>query len=108
MININGKQYSGNSITVNNGKIIIDGKDMTPDSKEINIQVSGNVEKISADYVSKLSVTGNVGAIQTQSGDVDVSGDVAGSINTMSGDVDCGNVSGSISTMSGDVKHRKS
>lgn len=106
-ITINNKTYVGNSITITNGKVIIDGKDTTPDAKEINISVDGNIEELNVDACNKVFVNGSVGDIRTQSGDVDVSGDVSGMISTMSGDVKCGNVGGKISTMSGDVKHRK-
>ena len=111
MIKINGViisgDISGNSIVVRNGKVIIDGKDVTPDGKEINISVEGNINELKIDSCEKFSITGNVGNVSTKSGDVDISGDVNGSIQTMSGDVDCYNVGGSISTKSGDVKHRK-
>jgi hypothetical protein len=106
-ITINGNTYSGNSIVVTNGKVVINGKDVTPDSKEINIFVVGDIEQLKVDDCDKISVNGNVKSISTQSGDVEVTGDVDGSISTMSGDVDCENVQGSISTMSGDVKHRR-
>jgi hypothetical protein len=84
-----------------------DTDDVTPDAKEINITVEGNIEELSVDCCNKISVTGDVGSVKTQSGDVDVTGNVNGSIQSMSGSVDCGNVSGSISTMSGSVKHKK-
>jgi hypothetical protein len=86
---------------------MVNGKDVTPDSKEINIVVNGDIEQLQVDCCNKISVTGNVKSINTKSGDVDVIGDVNGGIQTMSGDVDCGWVGGSISTMSGDVKHKK-
>ena len=105
---INGNTYSGNSIVVTNGKVIINGKDVTPDSKEITISVDGNIDELKVDACNKVSVNGNVSNIKTQSGDVDISGDVSGGIQTMSGDIDCFNVGGSISTMSGDVKHKRS
>ena len=107
-ITINGNTYSGNSIVVTNGKVVINGKDVTPDSKEINISVEGNIEELKVDACNKVEITGDVSNVKTQSGDVEISGNVTGSIQTMSGDVDCGNVGGSISTMSGDVKHRRS
>jgi len=105
---INGNTYSGNSIVVTNGKVFINGKDVTPDSKEINISVEGSVEELKVDACNKVSVTGSVKNISTKSGDVDVTGDVDGDIQTMSGDVDCGHVQGSVSTMSGDIKHKRS
>lgn len=108
IITINGNTFSGSNIIVTNGKVLINGKDVTPDSKEINISVVGNIEQLKVDACNKVSVEGNVQSISTKSGDVEVSGDVDGSISTMSGDVDCGHVKGSVSTMSGDVKHRHS
>jgi hypothetical protein len=105
---INGKTYVGNSISVTNGKVIVDGKNVTPESKEINIKVEGNIQELKVDACDKIEVAGNVSNIHTQSGDVEVTGDVTGNIQTMSGDVDCANVGGSISSMSGDIKHRRS
>lgn len=105
-IRINNSTYSGSNVVVINGKVIVNGKDVTPDSKEINIIIDGDIDELRVDSCNKVSVTGNVGDIKTQSGDVKIKGDVTGQIQTMSGDVDCLNVGGSISTMSGDVKHR--
>lgn len=49
-ITIDGNTYSGNSIVVTtNGKIIINGKDVTPDNKEINISVQGNIDELKVD-----------------------------------------------------------
>jgi hypothetical protein len=107
-ITINGKTFSGNYIVVTNGKVFVNGEDVTPDSKEINISVEGNIDELKVDACKKVSVNGNVGKVKTTSGDVDITGDVNGGIQTVSGDVDCGNVAGSISTVSGDVKHKRS
>lgn len=103
---INGKTYTGHgSITVINGRVTIDGKDVTPDAKDIRIEVNGNVESLSVDACNSINVTGNVGDISTQSGDVKC-GDVTGSVQSMSGDVRCGNVKGNVKTMSGDISHQ--
>jgi hypothetical protein len=105
---INGKTFQGNSVIINNGKIIIDGKEaQMPDDRIIQITVQGNIEKLDVDACNKIEVTGNTGSIKTINGDIRVLGDVNGSIQTMSGDVNCGGkVSGSINTMSGDIKHK--
>lgn len=89
-----------------NGKVFVDVKNVTPDSKEINIKVEGNIDELKVDVCSKIQIIGDVSNIKTQSGDVEVSGNVNGSIQTMSGDVECGTVGGSVSTMSGDIDHR--
>jgi len=106
-INLNGSLYSGNSIVVSNGKIFIDGKDTTPDSKTIKITVVGDVDELKVDSCNTVKITGIVNSVNTQSGDVEIDGNVTGSIQTMSGDVECGEVGGSISTMSGNIKHKR-
>lgn len=124
-ITINGKTYNGNSVSIVNGRVYIDGKESLPgeEGKEINIVVTGNIENLEVDACQKILVTGNVGKVKTVSGDVDVNGNITGdvqttsgdiecekidgSIQTTSGDVSCGNVGGSVKTLSGDIKHRK-
>lgn len=103
MVVINGIRYEGRSISVSGNKVVIDGKDVTPDSKKINILVEGNLEKINVDYCEKIVVGGNVKEITTGSGDVEC-GDVTGNVHASSGDIECGNVGGNVETMSGDVK----
>lgn len=105
-MNITGS-FSGKNVLVANGKVSVDGKYVTPDSKIINIEIVGNVDKLQADICSKITVKGSVGDIKTQSGNVDVEEDIRGSISTMSGDVDCNQVHGSVSTMSGNIRNRK-
>ena len=74
---INGKQISGRSISIRDGKVIVDGKEV--DNNEISNMVgSGHI---------KIEINGDVGQVDTVSGDVVVSGSVGGSISTMSGDV---------------------
>lgn len=107
MIRINNNSYVGNSVIITNGKVIIDGKDVTPDYKEININVTANINELRVDSCNKIQVEGSIKTIQTKSGDVEVTGDVDGSISTMSGDVECNMVQGSVSTMSGNIKYRK-
>jgi len=110
MIKINGITIEGNlsggSLTIKNNKVFINGKDVTPESTTINIEVSGHCSKIEADCVETISVKGGAGSISTTSGDINVEGNVTGSISTMSGDVDCYNVNGNIQTMSGNIKHK--
>lgn len=105
---INGVSITGGrNVTIRNGKITVDGVDVTPDTKDIKIEITGNVDRLEADACNSISITGNAGPVATQSGDVRVGGSVCGSVRTMSGDVDCdGPIYGSCSTMSGDIKHR--
>lgn len=104
-ITINGATiHAKGNISISNGKVVVDGKDVTPDSKKITIIINGDNSQINADACERIEVRGNCGAIKTMSGDVEVSGSVDGDVKTMSGDVKCENISGSVSTMSGDIK----
>ncbi len=103
-ITINGKSYVGKSVTIVNGKVIVNGNEVTPeDSKTITINVEGDIDELNVDACEKITVKGNVKNIQTSSGDIDC-GNVTGGIQTSSGDIECGDVGGSIQTSSGDVK----
>lgn len=102
-ISINGDLVGGRSITILNGKIFVDGKDVTPDAKEIKIEINGNMDRLQIDHCQEVRVTGNIGALTTGSGDVYIEGNVTGSVQTASGDVECGSVGGSVQTASGDV-----
>ena len=107
-VTINGVSYvGGNSVKIINGKVTIDGKDMTPDAKNITIQVNGDISNLDVDICDKLSVTGNVNELSTVSGDVEIGGSVGGNIKTTSGDIKCGNIGGKVTTVSGDIKNKK-
>lgn len=101
---INGRTYVGQSVSINNNKIVIDGKvTVNEESKEINIYIEGNVDSLNVDTCTKVMVNGFVNSLSTMSGDVEC-GNVNQSVKTQSGDVECGNVGGDISTQSGDIK----
>lgn len=69
------------------GQILIDGKPFEQYDK--------------ADCpIIKIELTGNVEHVQTQTGDVEVHGDV----HNMSGDITCDCIKGHCSTMSGDIR----
>lgn len=103
MVNINGKSYAGRTVILSNGKVVIDGVDVTPDAKHIDIIVEGNIDKLDVDLCDKLMIKGNVNTLTSTSADVEC-GDVTGNVRTVSGDIECGNIGGDVSTTSGDVK----
>lgn len=76
---------------------------MTPDAKDIRIEIHGDVARLDVDACTQVVVNGTVGELSTASGDVKC-GDVAGSVKTSSGDVRCKDVTGSVQTVSGDVE----
>ena len=107
MININGKVYYGNNVTINNNKVYIDGKlQDTGEDKQINIVVEGDVTELKVDACNEVKILGNSGSISTVSGDVNIKGGVSGNVTTVSGDVSCGSIGGSVKTVSGDINHR--
>lgn len=93
--NINGATWINNvkiegaqSISINNGKVYVDGKlreDLSESSIEIKIEGTGS---------GNVSVTGDVTAISTSSGDVNCKD------GTMSGDITCNTIAGNVNTMS--------
>lgn len=103
-IEINGVKYSGQNITVRNNKIVIDGVDQTPDSKEITVIVEGDIDSIQNDK-GKIEVKGYVRFVDSVNGDVHVHGGVDAGVKTINGNVTCGFVNGPVSTVNGNIKH---
>jgi len=102
---IDGREFKGNSISISNGKVTVDG--VVQDGElagPIHVQVHGDVQTLE-NHAGNVTAN-NVGELSTGSGDVKVDGNVGGSIRTGSGDVVCGQVGGNIRTGSGDVSHR--
>lgn len=88
-VTIGGRTFTGRSVSIVNGKVIVDGK-------EQDGQLVGPVS---------VTVNGDVDVVDNPSGTVTVTG-VVGTVKTMSGDVTCGTIGGSASTMSGDINRR--
>jgi hypothetical protein len=104
-VTIDGRTFSGNSISIVNDRVIIDGVEQDGALVgPISITVNGNAESVET-VSGSVEVSGSVGRIKTMSGDVEC-GDVHGDVGTMSGDVTCGAISGNVKTMSGDISHR--
>ncbi len=113
MIIINGKKYnsSGKSISIINGHVTVDGKELTDlsgiEEKEIKIEIQGDIDVLDVDHCQQVSLQ-SCGSVKTMSGSVKCQGDIEGSVNTMSGSVKCGGeIKGSVSSMSGSIKSIK-
>lgn len=122
-ISINGDLVAGKNISVVNGKLFIDGKEIDKDIlKELNITIIGDVEKLDVTYCNSLKINGNcfkvetvmgdvsiegsVENVQSTSGDIVVSGNIKGNAKTTSGDIKADTIYGSANTVSGDVKYK--
>lgn len=103
-VQINGVTYSGNNISINADKVVVDGETKIElKEKNITINILSAVEELQANCKSIVAWSGSsIGSIRTVSGDVSC-GDVSGSINTISGDVKCKKINGSVNTISGDI-----
>ena len=104
MVVINGKVIPhAESITMKDGKIIIDGKTVQEcsDNVSIKIEITGSVKYIKTTS-GDVTVKGNVTNVKTMSGSVHCQ-TVEGNVSTMSGSVTCDNIEGNCSTMSGSI-----
>lgn len=115
IVSFNGSvTITGNSddivIDNTNGMVTINGIPVGLEKGQVSLQIHihDDVGDVTVRGSGDVMVTGDVkGDVNTQSGDVEVSGSVS-KVSTMSGDVDIvGSVSGSVSTMSGDIRHRR-
>jgi hypothetical protein len=102
MITVNGKTYQGNSVSVINGVVIIDGKKVTdkdlPDTI-LQIEVTGTLGELKTDAsVNCDNVKGNVEAGGSVNCDT-----VGGNVNA-GGSVNCDEVGGSVNA-GGSVIH---
>ena len=101
---IDGVCYSGNTISINNGRVVIDGAQQDQNLVgPISVEVNGDIERLNTS--SGNIKAKRVGSINTTSGDIECT-DVTGNIKTVSGDIECASVFGGISTISGDIRHR--
>lgn len=99
---INGNEYTGRQVIVNNGRVFVDGVEQgNTQNEQVIITISGSVESVEVENGS-VNVSGNAHRVKTMSGDVRCSS-VSGNVNTMSGDVICDTINGGASTMSGNI-----
>lgn len=97
-ITINGEtiRCSGSNITIRDGAIVIDGKEVSIYDRvapvQLQVVIDGNVNQIHC--TGSVEVRGNSGSIDC-GGSCSVGGDVTGDIDA-GGSVTCGNVTGNI------------
>jgi hypothetical protein len=105
-ITINGVTYTGDNVSVHNGRVTIDGKEAdAADAPRVTIEVHGDIKTFECDRCDTASIHGDVGSVTTASGNVQC-GDVRGSVQTASGNVNCRDVGGDVRTVAGNVNRR--
>lgn len=103
MIEINGKQFVGDNVTIRNGQVIIGKEKIALQEKIVNvITINGNLKSLDVDHATTIDIKGSVTNIRNGSGDL-TCGDVLNSLQSGSGDVTTNSIIGSITTGSGDV-----
>lgn len=107
MIKINNKEYNSDDVAINNGKVIIDGKDVIFETEEASITIEGDLRSLSVDRCTSITIKGNCGNAESLRGDILVEGDVAGDVTSRFGTVSCQEVKGNIITRSGNISTSK-
>lgn len=104
-VHINGQDYVGNNISINAGRVMVDGvvQDGTL-SGPIHIAIVGDVDELRTGS-GDVQVTGSAGSIETGSGNVRCA-EVLGNVTTGSGNVKATLIHGKVKSMSGNVTHR--
>lgn len=104
-VQINGVTYTGQNVTINNDKVVVDGVVQKQSlAGPITVTVHGSCESLSTTS-GDVYVNGNSGSVTSVSGDIDVVGNVEGAIKTVSGDVSVRRThTNNISTISGDIQ----
>nr|WP_317279412.1 hypothetical protein [uncultured Fusobacterium sp.] len=106
---INGKEYHGKNIVIENNNIYVDGEKIEPEQVEEKNIIIEKIENIQ--YINVATKSGDIvingdchGSCQNMSGNITVKGNVSGNCKTMSGNITVKeNVSGSCSTFSGNI-----
>lgn len=106
-LTVNGRQFEGRTVEQKNGRIFVDGHDVTDEVKiatnQIIVVVQGDVSKLEAQGIQQLTVSGNAGAITSTHGRIEIKGDVSGSVESISGPITCGKVGGSVESKNGPI-----
>jgi DUF4097 and DUF4098 domain-containing protein YvlB len=97
VVMVNGKTYTfegAKNVSVINGKILVDGKEVEHQENGPSIEIT-------------ITIHGDVGSVETGSGNVTVNGNVSGNVEATSGDVQVSGNSGAVHTTSGDCRVSK-
>lgn len=87
---IDGKEYTGNVVTIVGNKVVVDGKEAgsvgePSERRPVAVTITGDAKGPVEVTLGSVTVNGSAGQVATQSGTVRVRGDVNGSVRTLSG-----------------------
>jgi len=101
--NIKNSSIEGNSVSIINNKIFVDGKEIETEEKVINIIVEGNLDKLEVDCCNSIKVNGVTKDIEVSNGNIAISGDVKGNVNNINGNIIAKVINGNCKTKNGDI-----
>ena len=101
--NIKNSSIEGNSVSIINNKIFVDGKEIETEEKVINIIVEGNLDKLEVDCCNSIKVNGVTKDIEVSNGNIAISGDVKGNVNNVNGNIIAKVINGNCKTINGDI-----
>ncbi len=104
-VSINGETYTGSTVTMSNGSVIVDGvKQDKVTAQRVMITINGDVDSVSSTD-GTIIMHGDAKTVRTTNGDVECE-NVTGDVTTTNGDVDAWDVAGNVSTTNGDITHK--
>ena len=101
--NIKNSSIKGNSISIINNKIFVDGKEIETEEKVINIIVEGNLDKLEVDCCNSIKVNGVTKDVEVSNGNITINGDVKGNVNNINGNIIAKAINGNCKTINGDI-----
>ena len=101
--NIKNSSIEGNSVSIINNKIFVDGKEIETEEKVINIIVEGNLDKLEIDCCNSIKINGVTKDIEVSNGNIAISGDVKGNVNNINGNIIAKVINGNYKTTNGDI-----
>ena len=101
--NIKNSSIEGNSVSIINNKIFVDGKEIETEEKVINIIVEGNLDKVEVDCCNSIKVNGVTKDVEVSNGSITISGDVKGNVNNVNGNIIAKTINGNCKTTNGDI-----
>ena len=101
--NIKNSSIEGNSVSIINNKIFVDGKEIETEEKVINIIVEGNLDKLEVDCCNSIKVNGVTKDVEVSNGNITINGDVKGNVNNINGNIIAKAINGNCKTINGDI-----
>ena len=100
---VKNSSIEGNSVSIINNKIFVDGKEIEIEEKVINIIVEGSLDKLEVDCCNSIKVNGVTKDIEVSNGNITISGDVKGNVNNVNGNIIAKTINGNCKTTNGDI-----